>query len=251
MTQATHKTTKRQDEATRSLLRRFGLRTLALACLAAPGLLAAGCGAGGSPAVANVASTTSTVANVASTTATTATTTHSGSAGGASDVGDSPAGARGGGNHTVINIGNPTEGTTFASCMRKHGVPSFPDPNAQGMIQFGSAGGIDPRSPKFRSAVHACQKLLPRGLGPPTAAQLAQVQRQLLAFSRCMRAHGLTDFPDPSNGGLPQVPLDGDLNPNSPRFQADYGTCKRHLPSGLPTKALGGLAPPATVTSGG
>jgi hypothetical protein len=249
MTQATHKTTKRQDEATRSLLRRFGLRTLALACLAAPGLLAAGCGAGGSPAVANVASTTSTVANVASTTATTATTTHSGSAGGASDVGDSPAGARGGGNHTVINIGNPTEGTTFASCMRKHGVPSFPDPNSQGLIQLGS--GLDPHSPGFRVAFSACRKLLPAGFGqPPTQAQLDQLQQQLLAFSTCMRSHAIKGFPDPTGGGLPQIQPVGDLNPDNPHFQTAYNACKPNLPAGLPSKALGGLSPPATGSGG-
>ena len=148
MTQATDKTTKRLDDGARSPLRRFGLLALALACLAALGLLAAGCGASGSPAVANVASTTSTVASDTSTTATTATTTHGGSAGGAPEAGGSPAGPGGGGNHTVINIGNPTEGTKFAACMRKHGVPSFPDPNSQGLIQFGSS--IDPHSPTLQ-----------------------------------------------------------------------------------------------------
>lgn len=206
-------------------------------------LLASGCGGGGSPVVARVASPATT------TTGTIATTTQSGSGGGLTGGGSSSASR--GGNNTVISVGNAAQGAKFAACIRAHGVPNFPDPNAQGMIQFGSAEGNDPRSPKFRSAVHACQKLLPHGLGPPTAAQLAQVQQQLLAFSKCMRAHGITDFPDPSNGGLPQIPLNGDLDPNSPRFQADYGACKRHLPSGLPTKALSGLAPPATGTSGG
>ena len=245
MTQATDKTTKRLDDGARSPLRRFGLLALALACLAALGLLAAGCGASGSPAVANVASTTSTVASDTSTTATTATTTHGGSAGGAPEADNSPAGAGGGGNHTVINIGNPTEGTKFAACMRKHGESSFPDPNSQGLIQFGSS--IDPHSPLFRSAKASCQGLLPVGFGqPPTQAQLDQLQQQLLAFSRCMRAHAINDFPDPTGGGLPQIQPVGDLDPNNPQFQAAYNACKAHLPPGVPSKALGGLASPAT-----
>ncbi len=240
MMQATQVTTKAED-GTRSPLRRFGPLTLALAGVAALGPLAAGCGASRSPAVANVASTTRTVASRSTTTAT---TTRSGSADGASEVGGSPAGP-GGGNHTVINIGNPTQGTKFAACMRKHGEPSFPDPNSQGLIQFGSS--IDPHSPIFRSAKDRCQSLLPAGFGqPPTQAQLDQLQQQLLAFSTCMRTHAIKDFPDRSGGGLPQIQPVGDLDPNTAQFQAAYNACKAHLPAGVPAKALGGLAPPAT-----
>jgi hypothetical protein len=146
--------------------------------------------------------------------------------------------------------GDAAQAAKFAVCIRKHAVPNFPDPNAQGVIQFGSAEGIDPRSPAFRSAVHACRALLPHGLAAPTPAQLAQVQQQLLAFSTCMRAHGIKDFPDPSGGGLPPIQPVGDLDPNSPLFKTAYSACGAHLPPGLPGKALGGLAPPATGSSG-
>jgi hypothetical protein len=150
------------------------------------------------------------------------------------------------GNSTVISVGNAAQGAKFAACMRTHGVPNFPDPNAQGMIQFGSATGIDPHSPKFSSAVHACQKLLPHGLGPPTAAQLAQVQQQLLAFSKCMRAHGITDFPDPqSNGDMGVTAQPGsDLAPNNPQFQSAQRACQSFLPGGA-------AGPPQTSASGG
>jgi hypothetical protein len=139
-----------------------------------------------------------------------------------------------------MNLGNATQGAKFAACMRSHGLAGFPDPNPQGMIQFGS--GMDPRSPIFRSALNICRKLLPAGFGqPPTSAQLAQVQQRLLSFSQCMRAHRIEDFPDPSGGGLPRIRPVGDLNPRSPRFQAAYEACKGRLPAGLPGKALGGL----------
>ena len=81
--------------------------------------------------------------------------------------------------------------------MRKHGVTNFPDPNGQGVITIHSGMGIDPGSPAFQSARTACDKLLPNG-GQPTPAQIAQQQQKLLAFSACMRAHGVKDFPDPS-----------------------------------------------------
>jgi hypothetical protein len=128
-------------------------------------------------------------------------------------------------------------------------VSNFPDPSPQGIIQFGS--GIDPHSPVFSSALHVCRKLLPAGFGqPPTATQLARVQQQLLAFSQCMRTHGIRDFPDPSGAALPEIQPVGDLDPNNPQFQAGYRACQRHLPAGVPSKALGGLAPPATRSSG-
>jgi hypothetical protein len=48
---------------------------------------------------------------------------------------------------------------SFAACMRKHGVSSFPDPNAQGMFSPGSIKGLDPSSPLFQSAFKACASL--------------------------------------------------------------------------------------------
>lgn len=184
-------------------------------------LLAAGCGAG-APGVASVASSTTTAAA----------TTQSGSdVAGAAAGGGSSAGQHhgsGSGNSTVIDFGNAAETAKFSACIRKHGIPSFPDPNSHGAIQFGPAFGIDPRSPKFRSAASACLKLLPNG-GQPTQRQQAQTERQWLAFSRCMRAHGITDFPDPSNGRPPNIQAGGGLNPNDRRFRTAETVCKRHL----------------------
>ena len=142
-------------------------------------------------------------------------------------------GAPGGGNaqfQIAMNVGNATLGAKFSACMRKHGVTNFPDPNSQGVIQFGSELGIDPNSPTFQSAQNACQKLLPNG-GQPTPQQQAQMQQQLLAFSKCMRAHGIKDFPDPSNGGLKLHAGPGsDLNPDNPQFQAAQQACQGNLP---------------------
>jgi hypothetical protein len=50
--------------------------------------------------------------------------------------------------------------TKFAACMRKHGVPSFPDPKGQGFAP-GALGGMDPQSPFVQAAFKACQSLEP------------------------------------------------------------------------------------------
>jgi len=122
------------------------------------------------------------------------------------------------------------DGAKYSACMRKHGVTNFPDPNGQGVITIHSGMGIDPGSPAFRSARATCEKLLPNG-GRPTPAQIAERQRQILAFSACMRAHGVKDFPDPSNGGLRiQSKPGSDLNPNNPTFRNALQACQKYLP---------------------
>jgi hypothetical protein len=183
-------------------------------------LLAAGCGGGGgSPGVANVAAST--------TTATTSTTTQSGP-----QTSEKAPGGSGGG-QSQFQIGmrvGTVDGAKFSACMRKHGVTNFPDPNGQGVITIHSGMGIDPQSPSFTSARTTCAKLLPNG-GQPTPAQIAQQQQKLLAFSACMRAHGLKDFPDPSNGGLQiHVQPGSDLEPNNPTFQKAQQACQGDLP---------------------
>jgi hypothetical protein len=64
----------------------------------------------------------------------------------------------------------------------------------------------------------------------PSASSRAQ---SFLAFSECMRSHGVTAFPDPSPGG--GINLDGTgLNPAAPAFEAAQATCRKLLPGGGP-----------------
>ena len=54
---------------------------------------------------------------------------------------------------------------SFAACMRKDGVPGFPDPNGQGRFPFGSISKLDTTAPLFQSAFKSCQSLEPK-VGP-------------------------------------------------------------------------------------
>ena len=48
----------------------------------------------------------------------------------------------------------------YAVCMRSNGVPDFPDPNGQGVIQINNATGVlEPSSPAFQKAQRACKSL--------------------------------------------------------------------------------------------
>lgn len=90
----------------------------------------------------------------------------------------------------------------FAECMRSHGVPNFPDPNASGpSVQLlGSSSEIN--SPAFQSAQTSCTRLLPGG-GPGSEPRSAQAHAQLLKISECMRRRGISSFPDPRPGSPP------------------------------------------------
>jgi hypothetical protein len=57
-------------------------------------------------------------------------------------------------------------------------------------------------------------------------------------FSRCMRAHGVSQFPDPNNpGGWSSAAIDA-LNTSSPAFESATKTCDSLLPNeGQPTSA--------------
>ena len=53
-----------------------------------------------------------------------------------------------------------------------------------------------------------------------------------LAFARCMRAHGVPNFPDP-NGQAGQLGPASGIDPSSPRFQSALnGPCKSLAPPG-------------------
>jgi hypothetical protein len=56
------------------------------------------------------------------------------------------------------------------------------------------------------------------------------LQRQLLAFSRCMLAHGIHNFPDPTSTG--QITKPPGLDLNSPQVQAANKACQHYAPKG-------------------
>jgi hypothetical protein len=61
----------------------------------------------------------------------------------------------------------------------------------------------------------------------------------LLKLARCMRAHGVPNFPDPSpNGGGVNIGPSSGFNPQSPAFQAAQQSCRHLLPGGGPPRPV-------------
>jgi hypothetical protein len=124
----------------------------------------------------------------------------------------------------------------YSRCMRKNGIADFPDPNGNGEIMLRITGGpgssdLEPNNPKFKAAQEACKALAPT-MGTPE--EQADRRAATLKYAKCMRAHGITEFPDPnSSGGLEiKGTPGGNLDPGSPQFQTAEKACKKLLPGG-------------------
>lgn len=86
----------------------------------------------------------------------------------------------------------------YARCVRDHGVPDFPDPtvDAAGNATF---PGADPKSlpGATQSSCATILGRLPARLRSGRPQDVATLQQ----FARCMRDHGIADWPDPDAEG--------------------------------------------------
>lgn len=140
----------------------------------------------------------------------------------------------------------------FTRCMRSHGVSDYPDPTARNSSP-GTNGlpkvnlrALGVSSSQVDAAERTCQRLLPNGaqVSRPTSRSILS---SLTDFARCMRSHGVSDWPDASRtlGNFPGSPRFGfdlagipDLEAGAsgsfvPRINALIGRCLRrqHLAS--------------------
>ncbi len=124
----------------------------------------------------------------------------------------------------------------YSRCMRRHGVPNFPDPVLTPGGGYGyRTTGIDPNSAAFQGALQAC-KALPSPW-QSTGQQLSAAQQQgWLSWAKCIRAHGVPTFRDPTfSGDAVQISSPG--RSRSPQLQSAMDACKAQMPS---TGALAG-----------
>jgi hypothetical protein len=117
----------------------------------------------------------------------------------------------------------------FAQCMRSHGVTDYPD---SGDVTAAPGSDLDPSNPTYQTARQACEYLHPTI--HQNHSQAAQSLATGLNFSKCMRKHGITNYPDPGphsgpNGGY-GINLSG-IDTNSPQFQAAQQTCQQQYPN--------------------
>ncbi len=120
----------------------------------------------------------------------------------------------------------------WTRCMREHGVPDFPDPDAEG--RFLIPKSIDVDSAAFKEAAKACADKFPSRTDTDSAQATAALLNQALEYAKCMRANGVPDFPDPQivNGHV-IMPMPAGIDRTSEVFKKAQAACRSKRPVGL------------------
>jgi hypothetical protein len=132
----------------------------------------------------------------------------------------------------------------FAECMREHGV-DMPDPSSDGGRQTFRVGpGEDSTPEEFEEAQKACQKYM-EDVEPPEMSeeQQEEFKEAALEHARCMREHGIENFPDPTfgeNGGAQlRIGPDSGIDPEDPDFKEAQEACESKMPDGPSSTRMG------------
>jgi hypothetical protein len=145
-------------------------------------------------------------------------------------------GGGGGGNSAADRESEAREAQLkYAQCMREHGI-DMPDPTFEGgggSLQRGP-DPEDLKRPKGREAEQACKKYLEDIEAPELSEEEQQEFREAaLANARCMREHGIENFPDPTfnKDGAAEIRIDqGRIDPEDTDFKEAQEACKDTLP---------------------
>lgn len=156
----------------------------------------------------------------------------------ATACGSSPSSIGSAGSSNAGRSANSQVGISYASCMRSHGVPKYPDPSSGNELANGlpkiSVQQLGVSNSQYQAAQNDCARLLPNG------GQQTQTQQDLNAmriYAQCMRSHGVPTWPDPTydpaaGWGFDLVGVHG-FDPNSTQIERKMDTCNRGLPPGI------------------
>ena len=140
----------------------------------------------------------------------------------------------------------------YSGCMRSVGIRNYPDPDSSGQLPKTDAQVLGVSNAQYRAAQQACRHLLPTGGSPTqqdaqcmqnndcTPALVQQMMTVDLKLARCMRSHGVPNFPDPTNGGAGGPWFDiskvgiSDAASHAPAFMAKLNECSRLVGDNAP-----------------
>ena len=123
-------------------------------------------------------------------------------------------------------------------CLRDNGMPNLPDPqiDADGQPHFpgGDPGDAPPRAERACRPIYDRLPASARGRGGQEGGEASRPPADipaLLRFARCMREHGVPDWPDPkADGTFPLVGSPLEREGKSPRILEGARACARFNP---------------------
>jgi len=160
----------------------------------------------------------------------------------------SPPSAGSGGSPDAGGSAASPSAVAYSACMRSHGVPNYPDPDSTGQLPKTDAQFLGVSTSRYQAAQHACRPLYPAG-GSPEDCMLTKdcppvlVQQMMTAdlkLARCMRSHGVPNFPDPTNDGASGPVFNitaagiSDAASHTRRFIAKLDECSRLVGGNAP-----------------
>ena len=103
-----------------------------------------------------------------------------------------------------------------------------------GLTVLAAGCGAGTRAPSVASISTAGSTTTAGAPARSPGASAGKSYGDAVAYSTCMRAHGLPNFPDPNRQGhlLVRIHSGGDLNPTSPQYQSADKACAHLLPNG-------------------
>jgi hypothetical protein len=128
----------------------------------------------------------------------------------------------------------------FARCLRSHGLPDWPDPTSGGAFDKSQLRQLGYSVSRVRAVEDGpCKNLLNSG-APPTYTITPADRADYLDAAACMRAHGFSDFPDPTfRDNNVETNIPSSIDQDSSRFKSAAETCTRVIPAGLPYSRAG------------
>jgi hypothetical protein len=162
----------------------------------------------------------------------------SGSHGGSQGAGSQGGGSQGGGTEQTIAVMRQ-----LAHCIRSHGMPGWPDPVINPLT---NAPDWPPSAPRLPASIQqACQSIASRlppdaqQSQPPTPASM----QALVRYARCMRSHGVPNWPDPN--ALGEFPMTTQMSAQvkGPADRSASSVCIRYVPGGTQYVQFVGAAP--------
>jgi hypothetical protein len=140
--------------------------------------------------------------------------------------------AAGGSQATTTTSGRQAAAAVWrelVACARANGMPNLPDPqiDSNGRADFPNGTPEPPAS--VRRACQSIYDRLPASARGDEARPPADMQA-LLRYARCMREHGVADFPDPEADGRFPLPPSIQRQGKTPRLLRAMQACRQLNP---------------------